>query len=161
MSEVLSCENTAVKGWGLLEFTCSSSIEWLHVKYLLSIFTADCLHVGHPIQMKPYGSCTLLLHTVLWTRTQPRSVWNLWVAVWKIQKRTQYYSVGASFNYTCLSDMVYSDKYTLFTPNSSLFTQHCTFKIWKQLKPTIQRKLIMVRLRNSVIALNDLITMAI
>ena len=54
---MLSCENTAVNRQAF----ATLALEWLHVKYLLSIFTADCLR--HPIQMAGTET-TWELHTL-------------------------------------------------------------------------------------------------
>ena len=63
---MLSCENTVVKRQAFARVHIANvqwDLEWLHVKYLLSTFAADCLR--HPIQMAGtetiYGSCTLFL----------------------------------------------------------------------------------------------------
>ena len=57
---VLRCENTAVKRCGFATVHIANvHLERIYIKYLLSIFTTDCLHT--PIQMVGVetGSCTL------------------------------------------------------------------------------------------------------
>ena len=52
MTSAISRVNTlscAIKMWAFHTANYTSTLEWLHVKYLLSVFTADCLR--HPILM--------------------------------------------------------------------------------------------------------------
>ena len=48
---VVSCENTAVKRWAVASVHIANvhkHLEWLHVKSLLSFFSADCLRSSYP-----------------------------------------------------------------------------------------------------------------
>ena len=50
---IVRCENTAVKRRAFASVHTGKHLEWLHVKYLLSIFTAD--YLPHLIQVEGVG----------------------------------------------------------------------------------------------------------
>ena len=72
---MLSCENKCSHSHAHYMYT--STLEWFHIKYLLSILTADCLH--HPIQMAGTET-TLELHAL--------TVINSWL----------YYRIAGNFH---------------------------------------------------------------